>query len=252
MAHQVGLDPARFRFKARFRKNGLRVGDVPVDLVELTPRFPKRAKHEHKIVTWLFGPKATLALAVVGDRVVWTAGRDWRPRIAAMIDAARGEATVRSMAEQPTFVRATRSRRGLVSLSFLATSPLAGFVLEALRVSEGQLDPIQQVALAPFASSPTMTIVTHTRAWRDGDRAVYELRTRVPAEVIRDIGMIGGAMWRVGFAPILGPPPTPPLPAPPPTITPPATEPAPAEQTPGHDHPPVQPPSPDLPAGRGA
>ena len=136
-------------------------------------------------------------------------------------------------------------------MSFLATSPLARFVLEALRMSEGRLDPMHQAALAPFASKQSMTIVTTTRAWRDDERATYELRTRIPAEVIRDIGMIGGAMWRVGFAPVLGPPPVPPLPAPPPTITPPANAPAP-ETSPGRDQPPVEPPSLDLPAGRGA
>jgi len=97
------------------------------------------------------------------------------------------------------------------------------------------LEPTQQAMLAPFLKPGTDAdaVVASTNVLRENGKAVYELHTHLPSATVAELGRLGGAMWRVGLAPIFGPPPVPPLPTPLPNVTPPTPEPArPAKDSP--------------------
>jgi hypothetical protein len=197
------------------------------------------------MVDWLFGRELVLAVAVADGHVVWAAGRDWRVRLEGMLAAARGDATRPSLANDARWIRATRDLGHVVSVAYLAVAPVARFVREAMKVS-GAIDERHEAAIAPFTADEEGAIVSASRVAAEDGRAVYEVSSTVPTTIASELGGIGGAMWRVAVAPLLGPPALPPLPAPPPAVTPPAT--APEAPAPGRT--PLR--GPELPTGRGA
>jgi hypothetical protein len=225
-AMELGLDPERFRFKARVRRGAARVAGLSIDLVELTPAWPSGSAAPRKLFHWLFGDRLVLGMAFVGEHAVYAAGRDWRARLEAMVASARG-GPADSIARVPAFERAVRLHpEGRISLAYVSTQAMASFVVQVVRATS-KLQPEHQAMLAPFLRPGTNldAVVATTNVTRNGGRPVYELHTHLPSAAVAEMGRLGGAMWRVGLAPIFGPPALPPLPTPPPNVTPPPQSP---------------------------
>ncbi|MBI4512316.1 MAG: hypothetical protein HY698_21970 [Deltaproteobacteria bacterium] len=245
MAAELGLDPGKIHFRVRARENAGREGGTATDELELMPRWPASASREKKAFQWLYGDRIVLALATIGDQVVWAAGRDHRARLHTMVRAALGEKTP-SMAGNPGFARARdQAPEGRVSLSYLSTAGVARLVGRVFQDTDS-MTPERELMLAPFLrpSAKQDAIVSTTRVLRNDAGASYLLATLVPPPALAELGRMGGAMWRIGFSYLLGPPPLPPIPAPPASLIPPADL--------GPATPPMPPTGPgDVPTGRG-
>ncbi len=236
---ELGLAANRVELRGSLSRGGDLDG-VPVDVVEIAPRYGRDATRERQLFEWLFGARLALGVAVVGDRAVWAAGRDWKPRLRGMISAARGDGRP-SLATAPGFVkaRAAMPRRG-VTFTYIASGSLARFVGDALAVRE-PLPEHALVALAALRDAPEGSgLVVATRVTM-GATAAYELRSVIPNEVLSSLGGMGGAIWRLGLGLMMGPPSLPPLPTPPRLMAPPMTD-EPAPPTP----PPSSPSSPSV------
>lgn len=216
VARALMFDPARFASRFAAHKRVTRVGDVDVDLLEVTARWPKRAQAERRVFETMFGPRLVMATAFVGDQALFTIGDDWQPRLEAMISTAQGHPAA-SMNDDPTFAEAQRARDGQrVSMSYLETGRMATLAAGLLAESS-DLDERQRAAVtAAMAQVGRGAIVTTTQA--QGRR--WELTTHVPASAIAGAARLNGALWRVALSPLLNPPMMPPMPIPPPHVTP--------------------------------
>jgi hypothetical protein len=214
-AQQLGLDPAKHRFRLKTRN--ARVGGASAQVLDLEPLFKGKAR---KGFERIFGERLTLAAAPSGDAIVWALGRDWEKRLATMLRAGAPDAAT-GLAATPGWARAAAfAAEGRTSLSYVPTAALAAMVLEISR-ARGQTG--QEEVLAPFlkAEREESGIVAVTRvAERDG-KLSYELTTELPPTVVRELGGMGAAMWRVAIGPVMASPTLPVLPLAPSYLTPP-------------------------------
>jgi hypothetical protein len=199
------------------RERSARLGDEDVELVEVTLRWPPGAEAERRTFETLFGPKLTLATAIVGDQALFALGADWAERLAVMLDTARGE-TASSVGDEPAFAEALAYHdRGRVSLAYLETGRMARFAADLI-AQVGDLDERGRAGLSSLVEhTGSGAIVSTTNA--AGSR--YELTTHVPASAMLASAKLNGVLWRMALSPLLDPPTVPPLPLPPPHLTPP-------------------------------
>lgn len=226
LTRAMSIDFDRLANKFIVKRKQARIADTDVDLVEMTPRFPTSAAGEKRLFEALFGPKLVLATAFVGDKALFTLGRDWAPRLETMLKTQQGERAA-SLGDEPAFAEALQFHPGArVSMSYLETGRMARFAAGLLAQST-DLDQRQQAAIgAILAQVGQGAIVTTTNA--SGRR--YELTTHVPRSAIMGAARLNGALWRVALSPLVNPPMMPPMPLPPPHV-------APSLNTPGSDGP---------------
>ena len=110
-------------------------------------------------VRWLMGDDVTLAIAFAGDRAVWAAGRDWRPRLEVMLQKSQGNSlATTSILDVPAFAHAAAQRpAGQISLSYVSTRGLAHFIDSTVR-ARTSLSHSQARLLEPCLLLPARAI----------------------------------------------------------------------------------------------
>jgi hypothetical protein len=213
VARALALDP-RFKLAVAVRERQLDGGSV--DTVEVSVRWPKESAAERRLFEQLFGPTLVLATAWEGEAALFTVGRDWRERLAAMREAVRGKTSASLLADE-RFVRALDERAGeRVSLTYLPMGEMASFIERLLRDGHS-LDATQLEALQPIlGATGGGAIVSATHA----TGARYELTTNLPASALPGLSKVGSVMWRMALSPLINPPTILPLPIPPAHVTP--------------------------------
>lgn len=87
-----------FKLSLKIKEKSVRAAGIKGDRYELGIRWPKlKNKKDRKMldkikkgVAKVLGRKFTMAYVTVGDTMLWTAGKDYRQRLAAMVPIARG------------------------------------------------------------------------------------------------------------------------------------------------------------------
>ena len=210
------IDPERFAATFRASSREVQLAGAAVDLVELTPRWPKGADAERRLFEGLFGPSLTLATAFIGDQAVFALGADWEPRLTAMIGTAHGTKAA-SLTDENTFTEALQFHPGArVSMTWLETGKMARFAA-GLLAQVHELQPEQKAAIAQLLEQVgSGAIVTTTNV--SGRR--YEMTTHMPQSAIVGAARLNGALWRIALSPLFNPPMMPPMPVPPPHVAP--------------------------------
>jgi hypothetical protein len=205
------------------RPGAVRAGGVPIDLVELSVKWPGSRRGERRAYEWLFGRKLVVATAALGDRVVFTVGKDACSRVAQMVRVSRGGAAP-SVREAPGFMRALRfhgDRR--VAMAYLPLQPMSQFIDRLAHATDPQARKGGDSSLSLTAGEAAIVSTTNVTP------GSYEVSTFVPTAVVGDFDAFGGALWRIGFQPLMNPPQVPPLPVPPSQLTPPVHSAEPSE-----------------------
>ena len=233
VAHAIHLDARRFPLSVHVHPGVAHIAGHPVDAVEVSVRWPKHGTAEERLFRTLFGARLELATTFVGEQALFAVGHDAHARLASMIESAAGRGSS-SLADDPRFREALAFHDGArVSLSYLSTARMAGFVdrlLAASRPDGGRAQRHGTGAHEPLALlAGDSAIVAATSA--EGLR--YELATRLPTAALAGVPHLGVTLWRMALAPLLNPPSLPPLPIPPAQVTP--LLPAPANQAPEED-----------------
>ena len=192
----LDLRTQNLRLRSSVHRDAVRIADVPVDTFEIGIEWPRRARAERKRFETLLGGKIVLGLAFVNDAALFTMGRDWQERLAAMIQAAQG-APSPSLAEDPSFVRAIAYRsQDRVSLTYLPLGRMTRFL---------ELPP-QFGATGATQGNDVIVFTTNTSG------TGYEINTHVPMTALSGLLRSSGALWRVALTPLVNPPVLPPLP----------------------------------------
>jgi len=222
LTRALAIDAARLSSRFSVKRKQARIADTDVELVEITPRFPTTATGEKRLFETLFGPRLVLATAFVGDKALFTLGRDWSQRLETMLKTQQGE-HASSLGDEPDFAEALQFHPGArVSMSYLETGRMARFAA-GLLAQATDLDAQQRQAIGVILSQVGRgAIVTTTNA--SGRR--YELTTHVPRSAFLGAARLNGALWRVALSPLVNPPMMPPMPVPPPHVAPSLTGPA--------------------------
>lgn len=221
VARALQLDPKRFHLEVAVRSIGPTApgpggAPIPIDRVVVSVRWPQRSSVQRRAFEQLFGRELVLATAFVDDTALFAIGRDWKPRLLAMISAARGD-VLPSLADDPGFRRVlAEGREGRVSLTWMPMADMARFIGHV--AEEGHvLDKAQLAEIEPMlAAAGTGAIVSTTHA----EGARWEVATRVPSSALPGMRRVGAALWKVALSPLLNPPAIPPLPIPPAQLTP--------------------------------
>jgi hypothetical protein len=157
-----------------------------------------------------------MATAFLGEQAVFAFGADWRPRLTAMIETARGEKAA-SLGDEPEFAEALAFHGdGRISLSYLSTARMARFAA-GLIAQAHELDQTQRAAVDALLSQVgvgAIVTTTNTRGRR------WELTTHVPRGAVPGGAKLNAALLKVALSPLLNPPTAPPLPVPPSQVTP--------------------------------
>jgi hypothetical protein len=197
-------------------KSNAKIEATEADLVELSVKWPKQAQAEKQLFESLFGPKLTLATAFVDDKALFAVGADYRERLDALIRTAHG-APQASLGDEPAFAEALNYKPGSrVSLVYVETAAMAGFVAGLVRQSPSFDEEQQRMVLRLLSQVGHGAIVSTTNA--NGQR--YELTTHVPQSAIAGVPRLNAALWRIALTPLVNPPMLPPMPVPPPQLTP--------------------------------
>ena len=209
VARSLRLDPERFPLHVRVRPGALHVDGVVGDIIEVTVRWPAAARAERRQLRELVGEPLRMAVVFDGERAMFAIGADAKARVGTMLAAARGTGGA-TLADDPRLRAALTWRpEARVSLSFLATAPMASLL--ARLIHGGAPEAAAGVADAALADAGDGAILATTNA--SGRR--YEVSTRLPLSSLPGLTRVSGVLWRMALSPLLNPPAMPPLPLPP-------------------------------------
>lgn len=178
VANQLKKELPGLSFGLQVRPAGLRARGVPVDLYELTIRWPKlqdKAEKEQleavkKGLAKLLGPKVIFAFGAVNDVGLLTVGKDYRKRMEDMIAIAKGGP---STAMEKEVERLAENRQ----LTDLIHCPLASLAEGGLRVAS-QLTTIPNEVrqmLTQTLPGPGHNVPVSVLGYRDGNALVWDL-----------------------------------------------------------------------------
>ncbi len=200
-------------FQFVFRQTAVRVGRVPVSAVALRIKWPgkprgtltRRQKLDHealgrwrKIIETVLGTgDLTWAWAYAGNRVLTSAGRDWKPRIISMVKAATGKGGP-TLATDPQFQGALKKpaqgkRLGLLMFSStrLVSALLKGlfkFYPRAKRSMQVRIISSMIQRDAKQAKAGTLAEVLRLRGG-------YRIQSVLPAADVRSLLMSVGYLF---------------------------------------------------------